>query len=170
VAEPRDIDEKIGLDYLVKAGKLRPAEAPRTPEPAPSSQQPAAPSSQQPAAPSSQEPAAPSSQEPAAPSSAPDYESDIHAFAARSVLLSLQRHEGTSGAEEPGTRLFAIGREVGMSAEVLVPLCRRLESSGLVRILQWDTVGDHQVVLTDDARQLLSTTSEAALLERLRSV
>jgi hypothetical protein len=57
-----------------------------------------------------------------------------------------------------------------MSAEVLVPLCRRLESSGLVRILQWDTVGDHQVVLTDDARQLLSTTSEAALLERLRSV
>ena len=162
MAEPRDIDEKIGLDYLVKAGKLHPVEAPRTTESPPSSEQSAAPSPPQ--------PAAPSSEEPAAASSAPDYESDIHAFAARSVLLALQRQEETSGDEEPGTRLFTIGREVGMSAEVLVPLCRRLESSGLVRILQWDTVGDHEVVLTDDAKQLLSTVSEASLLERLRSV
>ena len=86
------------------------------------------------------------------------------------MLLSLQQHEEANGGEEPGIRLSAISKDVGMSAEVLLPLCRRLEKSGLIRTLQRDTFGDNQVALTEAARQLLSAPGDVELVARLRSI
>jgi hypothetical protein len=137
LAEPRDIDERIGLDYLVKSGKLPPPgqEAARDQGPPP----------------------------------AGGYEADIHAFAARAVLRSLQQHEQEKGGEQPGVRLSEISTELGMSAETLLPLCRRLEGIGMVRTLETNSFGDNRVTLTDRATELLSTNDEVALLRELRS-
>lgn len=136
MAEPRDIDQRIGLDYLRKAGKLPEPES-EAPEPTPSAGQ--------------------------------AYQADLHAFAARSVLRSLQKLEDAKGGGgQPGIRLSAIGDDIGMSAEVLLPLSRVLESAQLVRTLERNTFGDNLVTLTEDARQLLAADS-VELLRRLRS-
>jgi hypothetical protein len=136
LAEPRDINERIGLDYLVKAGKLAPPEQETTPDAVPS------------------------------PESA--YDADIHAFAARAVLKSLQKHEQEKGGQQPGVRLSEISTDLGMSAETLLPLCRSLESIGMLRTLERSTFGDNEVTLTDRATQLLSTNDEVALLRQLK--
>lgn len=143
MAEPRDINEKIGLDFLVKAGKLPQPGEDSPPEEAPSSESASAP--------------------------AGAYEADIQAFAARAVLRSLQQHEQAENAQESGTRLSVISSDLGMSAEVLLPLSRNLENMGMLRTLERSTFGDNRVALTDKAREMLSANDDVELLQQLRS-
>jgi hypothetical protein len=144
VAEPRDINERIGLDFLVKAGKL--------PEP-----------EQDVSSESDASVPAPTS------SASPTYDADIQAFAARAFLLALQKHETEKEDQQSGTLLSQISSDIGMSAEVLLPLSRRLEDMGMLRTVKRSSFGDNHVILTDKARQLLTTNDEVELLQQLRS-
>lgn len=92
---------------------------------------------------------------------------NLEAFAARVVLESIYRAELATGGDHPGEWLSKVAEEVGMGGDVLIPLARRLESAGLVRVLESDAFGNQRLTLTDDEVPLLQPDMGPELVQRI---
>ena len=90
--------------------------------------------------------------------------SGLEAFAARAVLQAIETLEQPKGS---GVRLSRVGEELDLSAEILVPLSRALESLGLTETLEASAFGDDEVKLTDKATKLLEERNQVELLRGL---
>jgi hypothetical protein len=137
VAEPRD---QGGLEYLVKAGKLRSIgeEENQTPD---QTQQQGLPN------------------DPNA-----NVDRSLEAFAARSVLVTIARLEQDGRPAGAGVKLDEVSGEVGMAGDLLIPLARRLAVAGAITVLEDDPFGNQKVTLTELGRQLLAQDATAELI------
>jgi hypothetical protein len=137
--EPRQTAPST-LDYLSRAGKLRPIPAEEEAEASRDMEQPPTTGVR---------------------SSNPSLE----LFAARAFLGSIR---SLQSGNPDGVRLFDAGREIGMTADVLIPLARRLESVGLLFVEEPDAVGDDLVTLTDEAVAALDSRDPQTLTRSLQ--
>jgi hypothetical protein len=72
----------------------------------------------------------------------------LEAFGAREVLRVVARLQESAKGEGTGIRLSAVAEETQMTAEVLLPLARRLETQGLLETHESNAFGDNLVSLT----------------------
>lgn len=141
MAEPRDRTDSDTLDYLERAGKIRPIKK--------------------------RAPADQASESPT--SSRTNVVSGLESFAARAVLEAVRRLEGIKGGGSPGVRLSECAKDIGISGEVLIPLSRQLEEAGLLRNLESDPFGDNLVSLTEHGASVLDSPDPITVLSSLLS-
>ena len=137
MAEPRD---QGGLEYLVKAGKLRSIGEDENQTAEQTQQQ--------------------------GPPNDPNANVDrsLEAFAARSVLVAIARLEQDGRPAGAGVKLDEVSGEVGMAGDLLIPLARRLAVAGAITVLEDDPFGNQKVTLTELGRQLLAQDATAELI------
>lgn len=139
MAEPRDISERFGLDYLTKSSRAtKRAETSLT---------------------SGAKDERPEDE-------TGHFDTRLEAFAGQQLLKAVVRlHDETPEGE--GVRLKEVARETGMNAELLLPLDRKLTRIGLLETVEADAFGDNLVRPTEKARGIVAAGDDAQLLSEL---
>lgn len=132
-----------GLEYLVKAGKLRSI----------GDQDQQQQQQQQQVDPSSSQ----------SPVVEPNVDRSLQAFGARVVLTTINEIQAGRG-EGTGVRLSEVADRVAMAGDVLIPLARLLESAGAISVIEADAFGNNLVTLTDEGTRLLAPEAAADLM------
>lgn len=93
---------------------------------------------------------------------------NLQAFATRELLVSIgkleQQHAESGEPSEQGVYLREVAEVTNMDARVMLPLVDLGESVGLVEIRDFDTFGNHRVVLTSISRKLIGVSDDRTLM------
>ncbi|HEY7280397.1 MAG TPA: hypothetical protein VID47_02280 [Actinomycetota bacterium] len=107
-----------------------------------------------------------SQEQSASSSSAPADDRNLQAFAAPTVLTAVRDIESGRPAGT-GAQLSEVAEQIGMGADVLIPLARRLTEAGMLQVIESTAFGDQTVTVTPEGIRLLDEGATRELIERV---